>query len=333
MSAMKDEIIISYLKNELSEKEIREVNDWIAASEENKKYFNRIKFLWENSAFDYQSLDISSAEAWDRIQSAITRERIDSKPNIRIDLITLRRVAAVMIVLISVGFFITWIIRQDRTSDVEWITANTTTGINEAILPDKSHIWLNNDSEIKYPVKFKEKTREIFLTGEAFFEVNGNKKKPFIIHAGTSEIRVLGTSFNVKSGRTTPEVIVTVVSGKVSLCDSLNREYKVILEPGDQGINSPDKGGLIKEGNDDPNFQAWKTGILIFDNTSLKDMCNTLSGYYNRPFVLNNEEIPGDKRITATFDNKDITEILKILEITLDISTRMDNDTIMISAN
>jgi len=330
---MKNEKIISYLKKELLEKEMIEVKNWINSSSENEKYFNRVKFLWENSSFDYQNLEISSGKAWDRIYSSITRERTVHQSNIRVGLATFKRIAAIVIVLISIGFLITWIIRQNQHAEIEWISINTTSGINDIILPDGSHIWLNNDSEINYPEKFKGKFREINLKGEAFFEVINNNKKPFIIHASSSEIRVLGTSFNVKSGRTTPEVIVTVLSGSVSLCDSSNKEKKVILEPGDQGINFPDNIGLVKKGNDNANFQAWKTGILIFENTPLEDVCEILSGHFNRSFMLDNEEILKDKSLSATFDNKDIAEILQILEITLDISCKTDNDIIILSVN
>jgi len=329
---MKDEKIISYLKNELLENEMGEVKDWIIASEENEKYFNRVKFIWENSAFNYQNLEISSSKAWNRIESSITAERTGYQSNIRIGLATFRKIAAIVIILISIGFLITWIINQNKHSEIEWITANTTSGINEIILADGSHIWLNHDSEINYPEKFKGESREINLNGEAFLEVK-NKKEPFIIHARTSEIRVLGTSFNVKSGRTTAEVIVTVVSGRVSLCDSSNKENKILLEPGDQGINSPDEVGLIKKENDDANFQAWKTGILIFDNSALEEVCKVLSGHFNKSFMLDNEEILADKSLTAIFDNKDITDVLQILEITLDISSKTEHDTIILSAN
>ncbi len=330
---MKDERLISYLKNDLPGNEMIEVKNWINALPENEKYFNRIKFVWENTSFDDQNIEISSGEAWERIHSSINGERTDHSSNIRLGIAAFMRIAAILIILISIGVLITWIIRQNQDAEIEWISVNTTSSTNDFLLPDGSHVWLNNHSEINYPVKFTGNSREMNLKGEAFFDVKNNKKKPFIIHAATSEIRVLGTSFNVKTGRTTPEVIVTVVSGSVSLCDSSNTENKVILEPGDQGLNFPDAGGLAKKENDDANFMAWKTGILIFENMSLENVCKALSAYYNRPFMLDNEEILKDKTLTATFDHKNIAEIQKILEITLDISCETDKDTITLSAN
>jgi len=81
------------------------------------------------------------------------------------------------------------------------------------------------------------------------------------------------------------------------------------------------------------NFLAWKTGILIFESTPLDDVCKTLSGYFNKPFILENEEMLKEKTLTTTFDNKDITEVLKILEITLDLTCKTGNDTITISVD
>jgi ferric-dicitrate binding protein FerR (iron transport regulator) len=330
---MKDEKIISYLKNELAEKDMAEVKKWIGASEENEKYFNRLRFIWENSLSGYQDIEISSGEAWERIHSSISGRDTGRPANLRTALITFRRMAAVIIILIGVGCLFTYLSRQERETDREWISAGTTSGIKDISLADGSHIWLNKNSEIIYPGKFKGNAREIVLKGEAFFEIERNRRKPFIVHTSTSEIRVLGTSFNVKSGRTTPEVIVTVVSGSVSLCDTSFKENIVMLGPGEQGINFSGTSGLLKQENNDMNFLAWKSGILFFEKTTLEDVCFTLSGYFDKSFITDHDEALKDKTLTVTFDNKDLGEVLKILEITLDITCKTGRDTITLSAN
>jgi len=330
---MKDETIISYLKNELPEKEITEVKNWINYSEENEKYFNRLKFIWENSLSDYRDVDIPSEKAWDRIHSSITSRETGHESGLRTGFASFRRIAAILVILVSVGFLVTYIARQNRDTEMEWISANTTSGIKDIILDDGTHVWLNKNSEITYSGKFKGSIREIGLKGEAYFEVERNRRKPFIIHVAASEIRVLGTRFNVKSGRITSDVIVTVVSGRVSLCDTSDTDNRIILGPGEQGLNFQEIAELVKKENDDMNFLAWKTGILVFENAPLEEVCNALSGYFNRPFIMDNIIMFKDKTLTTTLDNKDLADVMKILEITLDISCKTNNDTITLTAN
>ncbi len=330
---MKDETIIAYLNNELIQKEMDKVDTWINSSKKNKTYFNKVKFLWENSLFNYQDIPINPDRAWNRIQSAINHERIHPQRSISVTIKLLSRIAAIAIILISIGFLTTRVFRHTLSSGIEWVSTQTTTEKVDILLPDNSHVWLNSNSKITYPEKFKAKSREVILQGEAFFEVTKKIRKLFIIHADKSVIQVLETSFNVESYNALSQTIVTVVTGKVSLSDSTNLANKIILEPGYQGIHNPDDVEFLKKKNDNKNFLAWKTGVLFFENTALDDVCYRLSRHFNMSILLDGNELLRNKNLTVTFDNKDIEEILNILAITLDISYKRDTNIVTLSAN
>lgn len=329
---MKDEVIIAYLKNDLPEADRTKVEDWIRASDENEREFNRVSFLWENSAASYREVSIDKGRAWERIRSAIDRERISSGGSIQGTFRSVSRIAAAAAILIGLGISGTLLYRHIRPAEIARVEAVTTGMKTDVSLPDHSRVWLNRNSELSYPERFRDGTREVRLQGEAYFEVEKNRRKPFIVHSGGLAIRVTGTSFNVRCD-TTPHksggqtgITVTVLTGSVVLSNPANPGYELTLEPGYQGVYDPANRSLTKKITDDDNVLAWKTGILKFENTSIGDVCAILSRHFNIDIEPGRSDSLMQKRLTATYDNKDLDEILDILALTLEISyTRNEN--------
>lgn len=330
---MKDETIISHLRGELNPKEMREVEIWINASQENEIYYNKVKFIWENSVLNDNELTIDAGKAWNKIQSSISIEEIKTRKKVSITRITILKVAAAAAIVIGLGYLTSRIFIQPYTYRMEWVTERTTMSKANFILSDGSQVWLNRNSEITYPMHFRGQARIVTLKGEAFFDVAENSRKPFIVHAGRSITQVLGTTFNLEANSELSGITVTVVTGKVVLSDSADTGNRIVLEPGDQGIFNPSSGSLMKRKNDDTNFLAWKTDVLIFDRTPLDQVCNTLTRYYNKQFILDGDEVLKGRSLTATYDNKGLDEILEILQITLDISYRYNGNRIVIRQN
>jgi len=329
---MKDEKIIMYLNNEMLAEEKIEFENWLKSSIENEKYFYKVKLLWKKAEFNYQNVEINSVDAWDKIESSISVNTPTVKRTRVLSISKLRRIAAVLIVLIGVGYLIS-ITTQNLPENIEWTSVHTTDEKQNITLSDGTSLWLNINSEITYPNSFNGEKRKVILNGEAFFDVARNAKKPFIIHSNKSAIQVLGTSFNVESNIDMANVKVTVVTGKVALFDTTNIENKIILQPGEQGIHYYADNELVKINNSDKNFLAWKTGILVFENTTLNEVCQILSKHFDKQIVLQNKEALKEKSLTAIYENKSIDEILEILEITLDISIMRNENGITLLKN
>ena len=177
-------------------------------------------------------------------------------------------------------------------------------------LPDGSTIILNDKSSITYDQNdFDKKTREVTLSGEAYFDIKRNEKKLFIVHTGKVNTKVLGTAFNINAYNTS--IKVTVTRGKVQVGD-LKRVYGIIT-PNQQIVVN--KSTLAYEQNNVNAATAveWKRNYLILDDLNMKDAVALISQKYKVQILLSNEKIR-NCRITASFLNEeDLDHVLKVV--------------------
>lgn len=177
-------------------------------------------------------------------------------------------------------------------------------------LSDGTIVWLNSSSRLRYPEKFNGDTRELtLLEGEAYFNVYPDKKRPFIVNAGITRTRVLGTSFNIKAYQYLKDVQVAVTQGKVSVESiyekSADRKRKeVILLPNEQATVSKRTGGLEKAAVRTANIMDWTKGKLVFNNESLENAAIQLEHLFGVKFSFAQGELM-EKRFTATFESTD----------------------------
>jgi len=267
-------------------------------------------------------------QAWEKVESRI-HNRISSGNTIIRRLISnpLYRVAAAILfaaLLLVSGYEVFY--NPTATVSVLELTA-TDKVLNTFTLPDGTLVTLNSDTKVFYPKKFGRKTREITIEGEAFFEVKPNKNKPFIIHAGKAQIKVLGTSFSVSAYPDTKLVEVIVQTGKVQVMNKMTEALQtdeLILIPGDKGTLVYESKTLQKTTNHDPNFLAWKTRNLIFKATSLREVIGNLEKVYKVNISLADPKL-NELLLTAQFNNYPLDFILKVIETTFKIEVQEIN--------
>ena len=191
-------------------------------------------------------------------------------------------------------------------------------GISRIKLADGSVVTLNHDTEINYPEKFSSDVREVDIKGEAFFEVQPDPSRPFIIHAGDATIKVLGTSFNVNAYPDNEQVEVVVETGKVQVSKSkavMKGQDKVILDPGDKGLFLNAGGKLLKSRNDNPNFLSWKTRNFIFNKVALNEVIRQLNHVYRVQIRTEDPELD-HLLLTARFEDRSLDFILQVIALT-----------------
>jgi len=196
--------------------------------------------------------------------------------------------------------------------------------LNTFTLPDGTLVSLNSNTKLRYPKKFGRSTREVTIEGEAFFEVKPNKNKPFIIHAGNAQIKVLGTSFNVNAYPDSKLVEVTVETGRVQVLNKTDKYVQtneLILTPGDKGTLIFESNSLRKTTNQNPNFLAWKTHNLIFKATSLDEVIQELAKVYKVDIRLADSNL-NKLLLTAQFNNYSLDFILEVIETTFKIEAQ-----------
>lgn len=195
------------------------------------------------------------------------------------------------------------------------------------VLSDGTKVWLNSETQLKYPVHFSGEVREVFLKGEAYFEVTRNEKKRFIVSTSMGNIQVLGTSFNVRDYQDENKVVTTLEAGQVRYVSSQHQEVDLVpgyrLEDGPQGVGVPQKVNTTL-------YTGWKDGKYIFDDVSVEEIMKTLERWYDvKVFYtseyLKNLHFTGDLEKYAT-----INTILNFMETGGDVRFSIHGNTITV---
>ncbi|MER3374846.1 MAG: FecR domain-containing protein [Allomuricauda sp.] len=174
-------------------------------------------------------------------------------------------------------------------------------------LPDGTQVRLNSGSTIKFPERFEGNTREVELSGEAFFDVTKNPDKPFIIKSSEIQTTVLGTSFNINTYPDNHHIAVTVATGKVKVA---SKDNEILLGPNEQGVFDKSTRTISKEEIDIAAFLHWKNGVLHFEDVTLDKVMESLERWYGVNFVFENENF-GDCHLTASYDNEMLSAVLE----------------------
>ncbi|MEO8773673.1 MAG: FecR domain-containing protein [Gelidibacter sp.] len=169
---------------------------------------------------------------------------------------------------------------------------------SEIVLSDGSKVWLNSGSKLIFPAQFGEDKREVYLEGEAVFEVAHLQKKPFLVKSEHQEIEVLGTVFNVSNYKDDGAIYTVLQSGsiQIKLTDAkvLNSPQSIKITPGTLAIfDKEEKNIKTKAVATEPYF-SWRDGIFIFKNDSLNSIMKKISRYYNIEIVINDKNLANE---------------------------------------
>ena len=210
----------------------------------------------------------------------------------------------------------------------EWHTLRIPKGGEyKIVLDDGTEIWLNSASELKYPAHFVGNERRVQLTGEAYFQVARNEAAPFIVETRDMDVKVLGTSFNVSVYEDEESCHATLVEGRVEVNDKVNGE-KVVLTPGKQALL---RGGemTVREVNTKL-YTLWRLDRFTFASEDMEGVIRKLSRWNNVDFFFANSSMK-QKRFTGSLPKyADISQVLKMIEMTTDIKFEIKEHTIMI---
>ena len=314
------ELIAKKLSGEISSKELTFLNKWLSLNNENKELYSKFESIWKHSAEFSSDFNPDISNAIVKYKKRVEKAKQFKKSKFRI--IRLSQLAAAAVIVLSLGFFVNSYI---NTKDLITVVSDST-ATKQIILPDSSVIYLNKNTEITYNKFFEE--RIVKLDGEAFFEVKKLSASSFIVETEKTNIKVLGTSFNVKAISNKNKTKISVLTGKVQFASSENNK-KTIVTPNQQAIYDNLSSEISKIELKNNNFLSWKTGNLSFNNESFKDVIKTLSDNYNMKFDIADKKL-NNLQLTCEFNNQTIEEILEEMEIILPIIINTDKKTIKI---
>ncbi|MFC5271841.1 FecR family protein [Adhaeribacter terreus] len=286
--------------------------------------------VWSGSALPKPDYEPDVEKGWQRFQMKVQARTPEVEtpkvPVVRkMSLSTLYGIAASISLVILVGiYFLT------RTTNQNWTEVRTAANETKTImLADGSKISLNQNSTFAYPENFQIENRTVKLTGEAFFEVAKAEGKRFTIFAQGTKTEVIGTSFNLRA-YDKKEVKVQVVTGKVAFAKT-ETDDAIFLTPGQEGlISEKTVAKPAKKVIAEPNFQAWKTKNLAFNNQRLEQLATELENYFNIDIVIQNEALK-NCRFTTSFQDPELQEVLDILAMTGNLKITKDGNRYLIS--
>jgi ferric-dicitrate binding protein FerR (iron transport regulator) len=251
--------------------------------------------------------------------------------------------AAVLVVGVGLGtFFLLYNFHNaaDRSiSDADTSFVTRTLEAKKAstlYLADGSVVWLKKGSTLEYPETFQGDTREVQLTGEAFFDVAKNPDKPFIIHSGNFTTRVVGTSFNIRAYRSDDSAEVVVVTGRVVVSvngPTSKKGSEVILHPNQRAVYSKKTHTLVESGAT-PEAVAVAADMrkLAFDETQLSDILRVLNATYDVHITVSSENM-NNCVITADLTNEDLEFAMIILAKAINATYSISGKDILLRGN
>lgn len=222
------------------------------------------------------------------------------------------KIAAFALVLITSTVFLTLHFVQKPTREIATNTLYVPAGQRAQLtLEDGTTVWLNAQYTLTYPSHFAGKERKVAITGEAFFDVAKNPRKPFIVESQDIRLEVLGTQFNVYEYPQTGYSRIALIEGSVKIYRGDNESDNIVLKPNQEVILQGENVSISEITN--PNHFLWKDGIYCFENERLLDIIEKLQLYYDVTIRVEDPEI-FNVRYTGKFRQRDgIDEILRII--------------------
>ena len=290
-------LLNKYINNACTQEEFDELMSEVKTSADFMEFDDVMKKNWAKSAMATNHPDAN----WDGIYANVkarTQKRYSSRK--------IFKYAACFALILLIG---TASIYKRTVIDTQYLIAHSLPAKTKVItLADGTRVTLNANSDLRYPQKFAGTQREVYLKGEAYFEVVHDSKKPFIIYSGALKTQVLGTSFTVSAYNEQKPMKVTVLTGKVGVVDQSNKAH-AILTPGLCATTDEAHQNFAISRVDPADAIAWLDDKLLFDNATLADVALALSNKYAVNIKIANRKV-ADQRITAIFQKQTLPNIL-----------------------
>jgi transmembrane sensor len=316
-------LITRFLSGEASKDENERLQAWMDEDPQHRALFDQYRKLWESSRNASLFGKIDTKTEWKEVEKQI---QTDFSPHRHLSFTHsfVFRLAAVILIALVTGFLAQFLIRE---FSLVKLTADQAT--NEYTLPDGSNVTLDRGATLTYNRKFNKTKRLVALDGTAYFDVTHHDNLPFVVEVASVRVTVLGTAFTIDARNPDRQIDVVVDRGRVSMT-ATSQDKEVILTPGDEGEWNEQNKRLVKHTVSNPNYLAWKTRHIIFNDMPLGDVTEVLEKVYHTTFRLQDTEA-ANCHITAEFDNEPVDLVLDIIAGILDLSWEKKGDGFLLS--
>jgi transmembrane sensor len=290
-----EELFDRYLKGEATPAETEKVEAWLEH--------------YQHPQAEWQQMDKTSREKWleglfEDVSESIADRKVVPMRSRRVLWRTIAAIAAML--LIALGIYL------ERSQQVQLISLNVAPNQkSQVVLADGSKVWVNSQSTLKYPKTFDGNIREVYLSGEAFFDIQHDASRPFIIHTGGIVTTVLGTAFNIKEDKGQHTVVVTVTRGKVSVANGTH--LLGVITPNQQiSVNTVNHAGTQKNVDADEAV-AWQQNAISFDDITFADAVAQLQLRFNVKISFANDKVKNCRFTGSALKDEKLDQILKVI--------------------
>jgi len=306
-------LITACLTGKATDEEQGILTEWIHENPEHLRYYQDFVNIWQliHPAFDPDGIDVEKAE--NRIMEKISKTSLIKKL-----WVYWQRVAAVILVPLLIPAAYLFINNKEDVSDeIGYHELKSPHGMfSQVDLPDGTKVWLNSGSSLKYPLKFRQGQRHVFLEGEGYFEVHSDKKNPFVVTTDQMTLIATGTAFNIEAYTADSMRVVTMVEGTTDVV--FGETPPITLKPGARILynNQNFKKEIIE--TDPYKWYAWKDGLMIFRDDPLYYVFKRLEQTFNVKINVKDTEIANEP-YRATFEDESLDVILQLLKMSAPI--------------
>ena len=314
-----DELLVKYLAEEATPPEQEMVEVWIGTNDTNRHYFQHFQLIWNESQKLALRTTVDENKAWQRFQRKIKSTTAGNS----LSGFGWWRVAAGIIVIAGIAWLVSSLLEKG-SAEPPIVNVVSVKEVKKDTLPDGTFATLNKNSVLTYPAAFKGKSRKVKLKGEAFFNVTSNKQKPFIIDVNDVQVKVVGTSFNVKSIKGETEIIVETGIVQVTKADTtieLKAGQRILFEAVDTAAEVV--------ASDDKLYNYYVSRTFVCDNTPLWKLVEKLNEAYDVNISIRRDALK-KLPLNVTFDDESLDVILDVISQTLMIKvSRKENEIIL----
>ena len=308
-----DPIISSSLEGTATKEELALLEKWLQ-KDENRVEYEALKAMWNDTGKLAALSKVSVEKDWEQVSSRLIKGG-------RRSFFPAWKIAATLALLIVAGGLLYY---QLNYRQIE-VVAQVDKQLLE--LPDGSRVSLRKGTVIVYPVAYRKERQARLVSGTAYFEIERDESKPFVIRTGETSVEVLGTSFQVENRDSAVSVIVN--SGKVGF---YSRSDSLFLVKEQSGRFRETRGqGVLVQEDADVNYLSWHTGKLVFSQAGLEKVASDLGRHFNMTFTIEGETSK-EKWLTADFEGQTHTEVLDEIGLVLGVKYIIEQDKVLIYA-
>ena len=245
-----------------------------------------------------------------------------------------QKIAAILLIpMMGIGIY--YLTENQNSASVQYTETIAPRGQKSRIvLSDGTKVWLNSDTKIRYPGQFSANQRDIYLEGEAFFEVTRNEHKPFLVHTSGPDVKVVGTKFNVKAYNDENLVETSLFEGKVDLllpAAGSGHPEKKILNPGQSVVYSQLTHELTPVRFPQDEIDGWKKNQLIFKDDTFSKLVRKIERWYNVEMIYNEKQFDNRRLTVELYEGERLEKLMDILSLALSVDYKYEKGKIILT--